>query len=89
MRQGVTLLDPHSVQIDARARIAQDVTLGPGVILRGPCVIGAGTFIDQGNVIEHSVIGPEVTLKPYNVIEHSEVRARAQIVPSRICARTA
>lgn len=81
MKDGVTLIDPASVQIDARARIAQDVTLGPNVIVRGPCTIGRGTTIDQGNVIEYSVIGEDVALKPYNVIEHSEVRARAQIGP--------
>lgn len=49
MQEGVTMLQPESIFIDATVTLGQDVTLLPGVILEGNC------FID-----EDSVIGPNV-----------------------------
>lgn len=45
MMAGVTMMDPASVYIESQARLAADVTLWPGVILTGACVISAGAEI--------------------------------------------
>ena len=51
MRQGVTVLDPSSVQLDCDVTLDRDVVLEPGVQLRGATTIGEG-----------ATIGPDSTL---------------------------
>jgi bifunctional UDP-N-acetylglucosamine pyrophosphorylase/glucosamine-1-phosphate N-acetyltransferase len=51
MRRGVTMLDPEHTYVDATVELGADVTLFPGTILQGRCVIG-----------EHAEIGPNTRL---------------------------
>ncbi|KAA2255636.1 bifunctional UDP-N-acetylglucosamine diphosphorylase/glucosamine-1-phosphate N-acetyltransferase GlmU [Solihabitans fulvus] len=51
MREGVTVVDPASVWLDADVKLAPDVLIEPGVQLRG------GTVVDEG-----AVLGPDTTL---------------------------
>ena len=73
MIAGVTILDPATTRIDPRARIGVDTVLHPGVEIRGACVIGAANVIETGTIVDESVIGAGVHVKPYCVI----TRARA------------
>lgn len=73
MLAGVTLLDPGTTRIDPRARLGVDAVLHPGVEIRGACVIGAGTAIETGAIVDESVLGAGVHVKPWCVI----TRARA------------
>jgi bifunctional UDP-N-acetylglucosamine pyrophosphorylase/glucosamine-1-phosphate N-acetyltransferase len=80
MRRGVTMWDPEHTYVDAEVELATDVTLLPGVVLRGRC------RIDEG-----AEIGPDCTLVDTTVGEHAEIRhsmcvnaaigARAQVGP--------
>ena len=45
MRRGVTMWDPERTYVDAEVQLATDVSLLPGVILRGRCVVGEGSEI--------------------------------------------
>jgi len=63
MRRGVTMWDPERTYVDAEVRLSTDVTLLPGVVLRGECTIG-----------EAAEIGPESTLVDTQVGERAEVR---------------
>ena len=63
MRRGVTMWDPERTYVDAEVRLSTDVTLLPGVILRGACTVGEG-----------AEIGPESTLLDTQVGERAEVR---------------
>ncbi|MFL6062183.1 MAG: bifunctional UDP-N-acetylglucosamine diphosphorylase/glucosamine-1-phosphate N-acetyltransferase GlmU [Marmoricola sp.] len=56
MRDGVTIADPTSTWIDADVKLAEDVTLLPGVQLLGATSVG-----------EDAVIGPDSTLKDVEV----------------------
>ncbi|HUR77511.1 MAG TPA: NTP transferase domain-containing protein [Acidimicrobiales bacterium] len=51
MRRGVTMLDPEHTYVDAVVELGTDVTLFPGSVLQGRCVIG-----------EHAEIGPNTRL---------------------------
>ena len=63
MRRGVTMWDPERTYVDADVELAPDVSLLPGVVLRGRC------RIDQG-----AEIGPDCTLIDTTVGEHAEIR---------------
>jgi len=57
MRRGVTMWDPERTYVDAQARLEADVSLLPGVILRGTCTIGAGAEIGPNAVLTDTVVG--------------------------------
>ena len=42
MRRGVTMWDPERTYVDAEVHLEADVSLLPGVILRGNCVVASG-----------------------------------------------
>ena len=51
MRRGVTMWDPERTYVDAEVHLEADVSLLPGVILRGNCVVGAGAEIGPNSVL--------------------------------------
>jgi bifunctional UDP-N-acetylglucosamine pyrophosphorylase/glucosamine-1-phosphate N-acetyltransferase len=85
MRRGVTMWDPERTYVDAGAELEADVSLLPGVVLRGNCTIGAGaeigpdslltdTTVGRGAVVAESVctratIGDGAIVGPYSVLE--------------------
>jgi len=57
MRRGVTMWDPERTYVDAEARLEADVSLLPGVILRGACSVGEGAEIGPNAVLTDTVVG--------------------------------
>ena len=80
MRAGVTMRDPSTVYIDWGVTIAQDVTLDPGVLLKGTTSIGEGCLIGPETTIVDSTIGREVAVRR-SVVEQSTVEDGAFIGP--------
>ena len=74
MRAGVTVVDPATTWVDADVRLEPDVTLLPGVKLRGQTTVGAG-----------AEIGPQVSLVDTAVGSDSRI-TRAVAVSARIGA---
>ena len=74
MRRGVTMWDPERTYVDADVWLDPDVTLLPGVILRGETSVAAG-----------AEIGPDCTITDSRIGERAEVRnsvcVRADIGP--------
>ena len=74
MRRGVTMWDPERTYVDAEVELEPDVSLLPGVLLRGATTVAGG-----------AEIGPECTLVDCQVGERAEVRntvaVRAAIGP--------
>jgi bifunctional UDP-N-acetylglucosamine pyrophosphorylase / glucosamine-1-phosphate N-acetyltransferase len=85
MRRGVTMWDPERTYVDAQATLEADVSLLPGVILRGTCSVGAGseigpncmltdTTVGRGVIVTDSVctravIGDGARVGPFSVLE--------------------
>jgi bifunctional UDP-N-acetylglucosamine pyrophosphorylase/glucosamine-1-phosphate N-acetyltransferase len=57
MRRGVTMWDPERTYVDAQVQLEADVSLLPGVILRGACTIGAGAEIGPNAVLTETAVG--------------------------------
>lgn len=57
MREGVTLVDPQSILIDAGAQIGQDTVIQPQTIVRGATIIGEDCVIGPWTVVADSTIG--------------------------------
>jgi bifunctional UDP-N-acetylglucosamine pyrophosphorylase/glucosamine-1-phosphate N-acetyltransferase len=80
MRAGVTLMDPASTFIDASVRIAEDVVIEPGVVLRGRTVIERDAVIRTGSQVFDTHVG-ERTVVWASVLEGSVVEADVTIGP--------
>ncbi len=62
MRRGVTMWDPERTYVDAAVDLAPDVSLLPGVILRGRCSVGAGSEIGPNCVLTDTSVGRRATV---------------------------
>jgi bifunctional UDP-N-acetylglucosamine pyrophosphorylase/glucosamine-1-phosphate N-acetyltransferase len=57
MRRGVTMWDPERTYVDAEVHLSTDVSLLPGVILRGRCSIGEGSEIGPDSILTDTTVG--------------------------------
>jgi bifunctional UDP-N-acetylglucosamine pyrophosphorylase/glucosamine-1-phosphate N-acetyltransferase len=80
MRRGVTMWDPERTYVDAEAELAPDVSLLPGVIIRGHCQIGAGTEIGPNCLLSSTVVGSRAILRDTSA-EHARVGDDARVGP--------
>lgn len=81
MESGVTLIDPATAWIEEGVRIEADTIVEPNVRITGQSRIGSGSVVGFGSVIEESVLGREVQVRPYCVVEHSRLGDRVTIGP--------
>ena len=58
MLEGVTVLDPRSTWVDVDVKLAQDVTLLPGVQLLGATVVEEGAVVGPDCTLKECEIGP-------------------------------
>ncbi len=98
MRRGVTMWDPERTYVDADVQLAPDVSLLPGVVLKGRCRIDAGaevgpdcmltdTAVGEHAVIRHSVcdnavVGARSTVGPFATLQPGSAVAEGAVVPS-------
>lgn len=80
MAAGVTMIHPDSITIDDTVKLAVDVIIEPQTHLRGDTVIGAGSRIGPGSLIENSLIGEDVTVL-YSVISDAQVASGCRVGP--------
>lgn len=57
MRRGVTLVDPDQTYIDATVDLGRDVTVYPGTLLQGSCVVGPGCDLGPASRLVDTTIG--------------------------------
>ncbi|MFN4252434.1 bifunctional UDP-N-acetylglucosamine diphosphorylase/glucosamine-1-phosphate N-acetyltransferase GlmU [Deinococcus sp.] len=81
MRAGVTIHMPETVYIEDTVVLGRDVTLEPGVILRGDTRVADGAGIGAYSVVTDSVLGEGVIVKPHSVLEGAQVGARSDVGP--------
>ncbi|HEX7474168.1 MAG TPA: bifunctional UDP-N-acetylglucosamine diphosphorylase/glucosamine-1-phosphate N-acetyltransferase GlmU [Candidatus Limnocylindrales bacterium] len=77
---GVTMDDPSTAYIEPTVELAQDVTIGANVRLRGRTRVGEGTTIGAGSDIVDTVIGRDCRIVS-SVIESSTVEDEVDIGP--------
>ncbi|MEM6366696.1 MAG: bifunctional UDP-N-acetylglucosamine diphosphorylase/glucosamine-1-phosphate N-acetyltransferase GlmU [Myxococcota bacterium] len=79
MTEGTTILG--RCHIDEEVQLGQDVTLHPGVHLRGRTRVGDGCVVDVGSVLSDSELAEGVVVHPYSILEQAKVGPGAQIGP--------
>ena len=69
MRAGVTMVDPTTTYVDTTVQLAGDVTLFPGTMLQGACVVGSGTEIGPEVRLTDCTVGANVSISYANGLE--------------------
>ena len=64
MASGVTVRDPATTWVDPQATIDREVVLEPGVVLCGPCQVGAGATIGANCVLDSAAVGAGERVPP-------------------------
>ena len=82
MLDGVTLADPEQTYIDVDVQIGEDSVVAAGAVIRRGVRIGKGCRIDPGVVIENSVLGDEVWIKPGCYLEGARIGDRCILGPN-------
>lgn len=80
MRNGVTLVDPAAIYIEADVQIGADTVIEPGVVLKGKTIIGEDCLIGANSEIRDSKLGDRVRVTSSN-IEESEMADDSNIGP--------
>jgi bifunctional UDP-N-acetylglucosamine pyrophosphorylase/glucosamine-1-phosphate N-acetyltransferase len=80
MAAGVTLIDPDSITIDTTVQLEPDVVIEPQTHLRGKTIIGTGSRIGPGSLIENSRIGANTAIT-FSVISDSTVQDGSRVGP--------
>ncbi len=71
MRRGVTMWDPEATYVDADVELHRDVSLLPGTVLKGHCVIGEGSQVGPHAFLSDVVVGSNVHI---GTVEAQHVR---------------
>jgi bifunctional UDP-N-acetylglucosamine pyrophosphorylase/glucosamine-1-phosphate N-acetyltransferase len=62
------MVDPARTYVDTTVELATDVTLFPGTILQGECVVGSGCEIGPDSRLVDCTVGDEVTMAYSNAV---------------------
>lgn len=81
MRAGATLQDPDTIRIEDTVTLGRDVTVEPGVILRGGTKVADGVTLGAYSVVTDSVLEEGVNVKPHSVLEGAQVGAGSDVGP--------
>lgn len=81
MSEGVTFLDPDSTYLEVDVQLAPDVTLHPGVHLRGKTTVGEGALLENGVVATDSTIEDHAHIKASSYLDNAHVGSGSTVGP--------
>lgn len=81
MLQGATFIDPDTCYLEESVMIGKDVTIYPGVHLRGQTVVDAGAVIENGAVLKDTFVGKDAHILAYSYCEGAVIGERTSVGP--------
>lgn len=81
MDEGVTFIDPDATYVESEVQLGTDVTLYPGVHLKGQTRIGSGTVVENGSVIADSQLAANVHVKANCYLTRARVDSGTSLGP--------
>ena len=81
MLEGVTILRPETVTIDAGVAIGMDTVVEPFAQITGKTVIGENCRIGASSIIADSVLGDEVEVFPFSMVSACHLESKVHVGP--------
>lgn len=76
---GVTMISPGTTLVSPQTKIAQDVTLHPGVQLSGDSNISSGCVIETGALLHNVTLGADCRIGAYSILEECSLPPKTLI----------
>ncbi|MBO1436496.1 bifunctional UDP-N-acetylglucosamine diphosphorylase/glucosamine-1-phosphate N-acetyltransferase GlmU [Meiothermus sp. CFH 77666] len=81
MNRGVRMIQPETIYLEPGVELAPDVTLWPGVILRGQTRLGEGVEVGAYSVLTDTVVEAGGKIKSHTVCDEAYVSSGADAGP--------
>ncbi len=81
MRKGVRMILPESIYLEASVELAPDVTLWPGVVLKGKTKIGEGAEVGPYAILEDTLLEPGARVQAHTVAQGAVMGSGADAGP--------
>jgi len=81
MMNGVTLVQPETITVDAAVEIGPDTVIEPFALILGNTKIGSDCSVGSYCIVQDSVLEDEVSVRPFSLINTSRVGRKAEIGP--------
>ncbi len=81
MVDGVTIVRPETVTIDASVRIGMDTVVEPFAQITGNTVIGENCRIGASSIIADSQLGDEVEVFPFSMVSACSLESKVHVGP--------
>ncbi len=81
LRQGVSLLDPHRIDIRGVLRVGRDVTLDINCLIEGEVQLGDGVSVGPNCCLKNCIIGAHTEILAHSVIEGARIGESVRIGP--------
>jgi len=81
MQEGVSFIFPESVRLSSELTLNTDVLIEPYVSLLGKTKVGEGSVLEQGSILNNSILNKNVRVKAYSHLENCTVENEAVIGP--------
>lgn len=81
MQDGISIIQPETVQISPGVTIGQDTRIEPGVQLLAKTVIGDSCTIGQGAILNNCTLGHSVTVGPYCYLSGTTIKNEETLSP--------
>lgn len=78
MRSGVTIVDPETTFIDARAVLEQDVRIEPFTVIEGPCHLARGAKVGPFARLRSATLGADAMIGNFVEVVRTDVHAGAR-----------
>ncbi|WP_299429037.1 bifunctional UDP-N-acetylglucosamine diphosphorylase/glucosamine-1-phosphate N-acetyltransferase GlmU [uncultured Meiothermus sp.] len=81
MAQGVRMIQPETIYLEPAVELAADVTLWPGVVLRGQTRLGEGVEVGAYAVLSDTTVEAGGRIKSHTVCDEAYVSSGAYVGP--------
>lgn len=81
MTDGVSVLAPDRLEVDANVEVGPETVLHPGVALLGRTIVGRGCELHQGAWVRDSEIESGAVIMPYSVLDGARLATDCTVGP--------
>ncbi|AGF78453.1 N-acetylglucosamine-1-phosphate uridylyltransferase/acetyltransferase [Desulfocapsa sulfexigens DSM 10523] len=81
MAEGITMINPETIQVSPESTVGKDVILHPGVEISGHSLIESGCEIGTGVLLYNAVIGAQSTIGAYSCLNHCKIPVNSVFPP--------
>jgi bifunctional UDP-N-acetylglucosamine pyrophosphorylase/glucosamine-1-phosphate N-acetyltransferase len=86
MAEGISMIQPETIQISPESSLGRDVSIHPGVEITGTSSVASGCTLNAGVLLNNVSIGEGSTIGAYSCLKDCEVPENATILPhSQAC----